>query len=51
MCKGDYVMNCTVKVTNDTIWVGGNDRRLNLFENAYPIPRGISYNAFVVLDD
>lgn len=44
-------MNCTVKVTNDTIWVGGNDRRLNLFENAYPIPRGISYNAYVVLDD
>lgn len=44
-------MNCTVKVTNDTIWVGGNDRRLNLFENAYPIPRGVSYNAYVVLDD
>ncbi len=42
-------MNCTVKVTNDIIWVGGNDRRLNLFENAYPIPRGVSYNAYVVL--
>ena len=41
-------MNCTMKVTEDIIWVGGNDRRLNLFENAYPIPRGISYNAYVV---
>ena len=44
-------MNCTAKVCEDIIWVGGNDRRLNLFENAYPIPRGVSYNAYVVLDD
>ena len=44
-------MNCTVKVTNDIVWVGGNDRRLNLFENAYPIPRGVSYNAYVVLGE
>ena len=44
-------MNCTGKVTDEIIWVGGNDRRLNLFENAYPIPRGVSYNAYVVLDE
>ncbi len=41
-------MNCSMKLTDDIIWVGGNDRRLNLFENAYPIPRGVSYNAYVV---
>ena len=44
-------MNCIAKVSENLIWVGGNDRRLNLFENAYPIPRGISYNAYVVLDE
>lgn len=44
-------MNCTVNVTKDIIWVGGNDRRLNLFENIYPIPRGVSYNSYVVLDE
>ncbi|MBR6569143.1 MAG: MBL fold metallo-hydrolase, partial [Clostridia bacterium] len=44
-------MNCAVKVSDQIIWVGGNDRRLNLFENAYPIPRGISYNAYIVLDE
>ena len=44
-------MNCAVKVTEQMIWVGGNDRRLNLFENAYPIPRGVSYNAYVMLDE
>lgn len=44
-------MHCTVHLTDDIIWVGGNDRRLNLFENAYPIPHGISYNAYVVRDE
>jgi len=44
-------MNCAIKVTEEIIWVGGNDRRLNLFENAYPIPRGVSYNAYVMLDE
>ena len=32
-------------------WVGGSDRRLALFENVFPIPRGVSYNAYVVLDE
>jgi flavorubredoxin/flavin reductase (DIM6/NTAB) family NADH-FMN oxidoreductase RutF len=32
-------------------WIGGNDRRLALFENVYPIPRGVSYNSYVVLDE
>ena len=39
------------KVNEDIIWVGGNDRRLSLFENVFPIPRGVSYNAYVVLDE
>ena len=39
------------KMTEDLYWVGGNDRRLALFENVYPIPRGVSYNAYVVLDE
>ena len=38
-------------MTEDLYWVGGNDRRLALFENVYPIPRGVSYNAYVVLDE
>jgi len=44
-------MNYATKLTEKMIWVGGNDRRLNLFENAYPIPRGVSYNAYVVRDE
>jgi flavorubredoxin len=38
------------KVTDDLYWVGGNDRRLALFENIHPIYHGVSYNAYVLLD-
>lgn len=44
-------MYCIKNVTDDLFWVGGSDRRLALFENAYPIPRGISYNAYLLLDE
>lgn len=39
------------EVTKDLYWVGGNDRRLALFENIHPIPEGISYNSYLLLDE
>ncbi len=39
------------KVTDDLWWVGANDRRTALFENIYPIPRGVSYNSYLLLDE
>lgn len=44
-------MYCVKQITNDMYWVGASDRRLALFENVYPIPRGVSYNAYVLLDE
>lgn len=44
-------MQCTRNVTNHIIWVGANDRRLNLFENLFPVPRGVSYNAYLIKDE
>lgn len=44
-------MQCTKKIKDDLFWVGSSDRRLALFENAYPIPRGVSYNSYVLLDE
>lgn len=38
------------KVTEDLYWVGGDDHRLSLFENIHPIPRGVSYNSYLLLD-
>ena len=44
-------MYCVRKVTEDLYWVGANDHRLTLFENCFPIPRGVSYNAYCLLDE
>lgn len=44
-------MHCTRNVTDHVIWVGANDRRLDLFENLFPIPRGVSYNAYIIKDE
>ena len=39
------------KVTDDLYWVGANDHRLALFENIHPLYHGVSYNAYVLLDE
>jgi flavorubredoxin len=44
-------MYCVRNITEDLYWVGGNDRRLALFENIHPIPRGVSYNSYLLLDE
>lgn len=44
-------MYCVKNIKNDLYWVGGTDRRLALFENVYPIPRGVSYNAYLIMDE
>ena len=41
-------MYCIRKVTDDLLWIGGNDRQSPLFESAHPVPRGMSYNAYPV---
>ena len=44
-------MSCIQKITPDICWVGGSDRRLALFENMFPLENGVTYNAFVILDE
>ena len=44
-------MYCTRKLTEQVWWVGGSDRRLALFENLFPITRGVSYNSYLILDE
>lgn len=44
-------MYCVRQVTDDLYWVGANDHRLHLFENIFPIPRGVSYNSYLLLDE
>ena len=44
-------MYCYRKVKEDLYWVGGNDRRLSLFEGVYSVPDGVSYNSYLLLDE
>ena len=44
-------MYCVRKMTEDLYWVGASERRLNLFENAYPLTNGVSYNSYLLLDE
>lgn len=37
--------------TNDIVYVGVNDRRIDLFEGQYPVPNGMSYNSYLILDE
>ena len=44
-------MQNTRRITNDLYYVGSSDRRLALFENVYPVPRGVSYNSYLLRDE
>ncbi len=44
-------MYCFRKVTEDLYWVGGSDRRLELFENIFPLSKGVSYNSYLLMDE
>jgi len=44
-------MHNTQHITPDLIYVGASDRRTALFENVYPISRGVSYNSYLLMDE
>ncbi|MBQ9588003.1 MAG: FprA family A-type flavoprotein [Bacteroidales bacterium] len=44
-------MHNTQNITDNLIYVGASDRRLALFENIYPIARGVSYNSYLLRDE
>lgn len=35
----------------DVHWVGVNDRDTDIFEGLWPLPRGVSYNSYLILDE
>ena len=44
-------MQCFRKVTEDLYWVGGNYLQIELFENIFPLAKGVSYNSYLLLDE
>jgi len=43
-------MNRAIPLTESIHWVGANDRETELFENLWPLPHGVSYNAYLIED-
>ena len=39
------------KVTDSIFYVGANDHEVDLFEGQYPVPNGMAYNSYVILDE
>ncbi len=40
-----------INITNETYYVGVNDRNKNLFEGLWPLPDGVSYNSYLIVDE
>ena len=49
--EGDDRMQNIRNITDKIFWVGASDRRLHLFENMFPVPDGVAYNSYVILDE
>lgn len=41
----------SVEILKDLYYMGVNDRETNLFENMWPLPEGVAYNSYLILDE
>lgn len=44
-------MQYSVEIAKNIHWLGVNDRRKELFENLWPLPNGVSYNSYLIIDE
>ena len=40
-----------MKISNDIIYVGVNDHKIDLFEGQYKVPNGMAYNSYIIFDN
>ena len=40
-----------MKITEDIVYIGVNDHKVDLFEGQYPVKNGMSYNSYLLLDE
>lgn len=45
------IRRITMKLTNDIIYIGVNDRNVTLFEGQYKVKNGMAYNSYLILDE
>ena len=44
-------MNKAIPITDSVYWVGVNDKETDIFESLWPLPNGISYNSYLIVDE
>ncbi|HOY26941.1 MAG TPA: FprA family A-type flavoprotein [Mesotoga sp.] len=44
-------MSLGIKITDGIHWIGVNDFETHLFEALWPLPKGVSYNAYMIVDE
>ena len=40
-----------MNITKDIVYIGVNDRKIDLFEGQYVVPNGMSYNSYAIIDE
>ena len=46
-----FTSDSEIRIKEDIFWIGGDDRTAGLFEGSFPIPEGVSYNSYIILDE
>jgi len=44
-------MQGVIPVRENVYWIGANDHETDLFESIWPLPRGVSYNSYIIVDE
>lgn len=44
-------MNTAIEIKKGIYWLGMNDRRTHIFENYWPLPKGVAYNSYLIVDE
>lgn len=44
-------MHNIYEISPNIYWIGGSDRRLERFENMFPLPNGVAYNSYIIIDE
>ena len=40
-----------MKISENILYVGVNDHKIDLFEGQYKVPNGMAYNSYVIIDE
>ena len=40
-----------IKISEDIIYIGADDKTIDLFESQYIVPNGVSYNSYLIKDE